>query len=81
MLNKVSDSEMSLSMAPDIVVTVYDEGREGEDYVGGQHIPLSFAKRDETDSEDEKSKKMKREPIWLELQHEDLNYNRERLCK
>ena len=79
MLNKVSDSEMSLSMAPDIVVTVYDEGREGEDYVGRATYPpiLCTKERWKRTVEDEKSKKMKREPIWLELQHEDLNYNRD----
>ena len=58
MLNKVSDSEMSLSMAPDIVVTVYDEGREGEDYVGqATYPPILCTKEMETD---EKTRKVRR---------------------
>jgi hypothetical protein len=73
LLNKVSDSEMSLSMAPDIVVTVYDEGRQGDDYVGRATYPPILCTKDRWRRKGENGN----EPIWLDLQREDLNYNRE----
>ena len=74
-LNKVSgDSDMSLSMAPDIVVTVYDEGHEGEDYIGRATYPPVLCSKDRWPRKGADG--IKREPIWLDLQREDLNYNR-----
>ena len=73
-LNKVcGDSDMSLSMAPDILSLCMMRATKAKTTLVGHISTCSLLKGSMATK---RADGIKREPIWLDLQREDLNYNR-----
>ena len=69
------DSSTSLSLAPDIVLTVYNEGQMGEEYLGRCTYPPILCEAGKWQGPNNSE----REPKWFQLCQDDLTYTKENL--
>jgi hypothetical protein len=72
-----ADASMSLSLAPDVVLTVYNEGQSEEEYIGRCSYPAVLCEEERWAGQNPSTGK--KEPVWLELRKDDLSGTYEKL--